>query len=201
MSIDYLPPTRELPAERLDELQAELEIFAATDRGATRWSPRAWWRRRGFVIGGGIGLIVVVSGGTALAVSLIKPAPVTNTAYARCYSVATYDAGSSTFSGTTIAQPSSPTEAGRVEMAVEVCSALWQAGILQPGTPTSIVHPGLSAYSVPALVGCTLPDGAAAVFPGDAETCERLGLAAELPPAAQAAQPLSDPASDRPAWA
>jgi hypothetical protein len=194
MTVDYLPPARELPAERIDELRAELELFVASELMESRRRRRGWWSRRGTIIGAGIGIVAIGSGGTALALSLIKPAPVTDTSVARCYSVVTRDTGT-TFPGTTIAEPSSTEGAGRVLAAVETCSAVWRAGILQLGVRTAVNRPTNSQYPVPALVGCTLPDGIAAVFPGDAQTCEQLGLAAELPPAVQAAQPLPSPAT------
>jgi hypothetical protein len=74
--------------------------------------------------------------------------------------------------------------------ALASCAAFWRAGILQAGSSEPIVHPGGSVYAVPALVGCTLPDGSAAIFPGDPETCAQQGLAAEAPPAVQSAEPL-----------
>jgi hypothetical protein len=199
MTIDYLPPPRELPDARIQELRAELELFVASDLAASRRSPRrSWWARRSVIISSILGVAVVASGGTALAMALIKPAPVTDKGVARCYSVATYHSGNK-FPGTTIVEATSAAGPGRVLAAVDTCSALWRAGILQPGVKTAVNRPTQSTYPVPALVGCTLPGGAAAVFPGDAQTCTRLGLAAELPPAVEAAQPLPSTAAAGPA--
>lgn len=187
MTLDYLPPPREMPAALVQQKRAELEQFVVTQRQPLR---RRWWHRRGFL--GGVGAITVlaVGGGTALAYTYLRPRPVTVRSQARCYTVAVYD-GTSKFPGTSIANASSATHVGSVQDALQVCAAMWRAGILQEGAANFIVHPGRPFYPVPALVGCTLPDGAAAIFPGPPQLCERLGLAPQSPPATQAAQPVT----------
>jgi hypothetical protein len=132
-----------------------------------------------------------------LAFALLQPKPVTDRSQARCYTVATYTSGKS-FPGSSIGEASSGSERGRVEDALEVCAAMWRAGILQPGAPRAIVHPGKPQYPVPALVGCVLPGGAAAVFPGPPDTCQRLGLPGEAPPAIAPAQAVAASPSDSP---
>jgi len=189
MSIDYLPPTRSLPDDTARAMQAQLEHFVLTDRARPRRRPPAWWGRRGFMAGLLVGIVTVGSGGTALALVLLHPRPVTQHGYARCYTTATYETGS-IFPGSEIAEADSPTQAGRVSNALDSCAALWRAGILQAGSPEPIVSPGGSVFAVPALVGCTLPDGSAAVFPGGPQACASNGLAAETPPAVQSAQPV-----------
>lgn len=187
MTVDYLPPPRKLPEQRVAELRAELESFARTHP----LGKRRRWRRRSVI--GGVGALVVVAagGGTALAVALLHPRPVTDHSVARCYTVAAYEPHGP-FPGTSIAQASADaSQAVRVANALDVCAAMWRAGILQPGAPRPIVHAGQPFYPVPALVGCTLPNGVAAVFPGAPDTCQRLGVAPEDPPAFQPAQPLS----------
>ena len=56
-------------------------------------------------------------------------------------------------------------------------------GVLQPGhTDTDPAHqrpPG--TFRTPPLVGCLLPDGHAAVFPGGLEVCARLHLPEAAP--------------------
>jgi hypothetical protein len=63
--------------------------------------------------------------------------------------------------------------------AVAVCAALWAGGVLQLGadlpTPPSRLGPLPTSQPVPPLVACVL-HGEAAVFPGDAGTCQKLGL-------------------------
>jgi hypothetical protein len=187
MSIDYLPPARSLPDDTAHAMQRQLEHFVVADRERPERRRRAWWGRRGFMAGLFVGVLVVGGGGTALAFALLRPQPVTQHGYARCYTTAAYIAGSA-FPGTTIAEADSPTQVGRVADALETCSAFWRAGILQAGAAEPIVHPGRSSYPVPALIGCTLPDGAAAIFPGTADTCAEVGLAAEAPPAVRPAE-------------
>jgi hypothetical protein len=62
---------------------------------------------------------------------------------------------------------------------VEICATLWRAGVIQLGKAQAHPQPGQGALPqdlpAPPLVACTL-HGEAAVFPGDAGTCRRLGL-------------------------
>jgi hypothetical protein len=183
----YLPPLREMPPSLVQRKRAELEEFILTQQQPSR---RRWWRRRGFLGGVGAVTLLAVGGGTALAYTYLRPRPVTVRSQARCYTVAAYT-GSAVFPGTSIANASSITHVGSVESALQVCAAMWRAGILQAGAASPIVHPGQPFYPVPALVGCTLPDGAAAIFPGPPQTCERLGLASESPPAVESTQPVT----------
>jgi hypothetical protein len=124
------------------------------------------------------GIAALIGAGSAVAYSQLAPtAPITDKHSARCYSVASYVSGDD-FPGTTIAQPDSSTKAGEVGDAVDACTALWRAGILQLGVRTAVVHPGKNQYALPPLVGCVLPDGRAAVFPAPAGSCIKLGLQA-----------------------
>jgi hypothetical protein len=65
--------------------------------------------------------------------------------------------------------------------AIETCANLWRAGVLQLGKAQAQVQaipsmgPLRQDLPAPPLVACTL-HGEAAVFPGDAGTCRRLGL-------------------------
>lgn len=182
MRIDYLPPEQVLPAERVAVMRAAMEAYAAAHPPRRRW-----WRRRTLLGGVGALVLLVGAGGTALAVVLLQSKPVTDRSQARCYTVATYTSGKS-FPGSSIGEASQGSERGRVENALEVCAAMWRAGILQPGAPRAVVNPGKPQYPVPALVGCVLPGGAAAVFPGPPDTCQRVGLPGESPPAVSPAQ-------------
>jgi len=184
MSVQYLPPTRDLPASRLAAMRAELESFVAHEEPATRW-----WRRRRTITGGlVVALIVATGGGTAAAYAYLHPRAVTNRGFARCYTEPVYVHGIN-FAGTTIAQASGVGVSGSVADAVDTCAALWRIGALRLGVPNLIPPTPVSrTHPVPALVGCTMPDGAAAVFPGPADTCNQLGLAPESPPAVRAAE-------------
>jgi hypothetical protein len=190
MSVQYLPLTRDLPPEQIAAMRAELEAFVARDEPAT-----PWWRKRRNVTGGLVlALIVATGGGTAAAYSYLHPRAVTDKGYARCYTEAVYVPGAK-FAGTTIASAVGIDNPGLIEDALDTCASLWQVGGLRSDAPRGTPPVGGATYSVPALVGCTLPGGIAAVFPGPVDTCDQLGLAPESPPAARAAVPAPTPAA------
>jgi hypothetical protein len=185
MTVDYLPPRRSLPADRLEAMRADIEQFVASHPVPRKRR----WRRRNFLAGMGAIVIVLGGGGTAAAWAYLHPRAVTDQTQARCYSDDLYVRGA-TFHGTTVATPDSATVIGRVQDALDTCASLWQVGAIQSGAPVAITNRNARTYPVPALVGCTLPDGAAAVFPGTADTCDRVGLAPQLPPATRVPQPV-----------
>jgi len=119
--------------------------------------------------------VAATTGGVAVADHLLKPAPVTNKGMAHCSAVAKLSSGN-TYAGPEIAfAPANGNGPVPIQNAIAACSLPWRDGILRAGstrqhTPDGKTHP------VPHLVGCTLMDGSAAVFPGNAETCQRLGL-------------------------
>lgn len=132
--------------------------------------------------------ILVAGTGTAVAYHFLASAPVTDTQTARCYSRASTDFGSS-FPGTTVDSVGTRAVSGQngplgVRAPISVCAYLWEIGAVHPGAQT---HPNPSAtppandVPVPHLVGCVLPDGSAAVFPGPDGTCEKLGLPVAMP--------------------
>jgi hypothetical protein len=183
MSVQYLPQTRDLPPERIDAMRAELEAFVAREEPATRW-----WRKRRNITGGLVfALIVATGGGTAAAYAYLHPRAVTDKGSARCYSEAVYVPGAK-FAGTTIASAVGGGSTGIEQDALDTCASLWQAGALRADAPRGTPPVAGVTYSVPALVGCTLPDGVAAVFPGPADTCNQLGLAPQSPPAVRPAE-------------
>jgi hypothetical protein len=184
MSVQYLPATRDLAPARITAMRTELEAFAARDEPATRW-----WRKRRNITGGlVVALIVATGGGTAAAYAYLHPRAVTDKGSARCYSEPVYVRGA-TFAGTTIASAAGGGSDGSIQDALDTCASLWQAGALRLGVPHVIPPVAGARYPVPALVGCTLPDGIAAVFPGPPDTCNQLGLAPESPPAVRPAEP------------
>jgi hypothetical protein len=138
----------------------------------TRTGRRRRWRRPGLV---SVAAVTVALGATAgLTYSHFQP--VTNTTTARCYTVPS-TAGDEHF--TTIAAAGQPGSPGRVGHARSVCASLWRHGFLSTGA-SGINRPppdSTVTYPVPALVVCTMPDGTAAVLPGNAGTCGKLGLA------------------------
>jgi hypothetical protein len=194
MSVQYLPPTRDLPPEWIDAVRVELEAFVAREEPAT-----PWWRKRRNVTGGFVvALIVATGGGTAAAYAYLHPRAVTDKGSARCYSEAVYVPGAK-FAGTTVASGVGEGSTGTIQDALDTCASVWQVGALRAGAPRGTPPVAGATYSVPALVGCTLPGGMAAVFPGPPETCNELGLAPESPPAVRAATtPAASAATEGP---
>lgn len=161
--------TPDLPAERARAARSQLEQIVATRRGTAR-------RRAGLVACAGV---VVVLGTSAGAVAYVRAsAPVTYKTEARCYTVASL-AGGDNFRGTTVADAARPGSTAAVDDALSVCAALFRQGFLRVGAagmPPPGPGIGKPDHRVPRLTECVLPDGTAAVFPGNAGTCQRLGL-------------------------
>jgi hypothetical protein len=163
------PANRAFPLERKRALQA---LFVGPTKPARRLG------RKLRITIAGTGAVVVLGGGGALAYSAISANSVSDETSARCYTVAQYSAKGDDFPGTSIAAAGTADAPGRVTSAVDVCASLWRSGFLQPGVPTPVRNPDQASYPVPALVGCVMADGQAAVFPGTTATCNALGLVA-----------------------
>lgn len=164
--LDQVPGPRPMPTDYRAALRRELEALVA--------SPcRSWrWRRPGVVLGLSIGVAVAAAGGASAAVYLHFES-VTNTSTAFCYSVPSL-AG---HKGTTVTASGAPGSPAQVTDALQTCTMLWQDGFLASGAPNAIHVTGTTTiHQVPNLVVCTMPDGTAGVFPGDASTCRQLGL-------------------------
>lgn len=133
-------------------------------------------RLRRVTVVSGIAALALAGGGTAVAFRVFGSAPVTNHDTARCYSKASTDFGTS-FPGTTIAALKPNGGGGdQVVAPISMCAQAWEVGLLwgKASDPTPRTYP------VPHLVGCVLPDGTAAVFPGPDGLCQDLGLATAL---------------------
>lgn len=144
--------------------------------------PRRRRPRRRIVIVSGIAALAVAGGGVATAIQLTGARHPSNRHDARCYSEISTDFGSD-FPGTTVSAPLTPhNSAGQTGPTpplapIAECTQAWQVGLLwghaADRTPKT--------YPVPHLVGCVLPDGTAAVFPGPDGLCQRLGLPSAIP--------------------
>jgi len=146
--LDQVPGPRPMPTDYRAALRRELEALVA--------SPcRSWrWRR-------------------ASAAVYLHFESVTNTSTAFCYSVPSL-AG---HKGTAVTASGAPGSPAQVTDALQTCTMLWQDGFLASGAPNAIHVTGTTTiHQVPNLVVCTMPDGTAGVFPGDASTCRQLGL-------------------------
>lgn len=167
--IDQLPPLRDLRPEYEHALRRQLESLAAARR-RFRWRP-------GVVVGLSAG--IAVAGGAAAA-AYVEYQPVTDHASAHCYSLPSLASNN----GTTVVAAGPPGSAAQVTDALQTCSVLWQDGFLETGVPHIInVTGNTTIHRVPHLVVCAMPDGTAAVFPGDTKVCARLGLSIAAPTA------------------
>ena len=113
------------------------------------------------------------------AAAFLKLQPPTDRSMARCYTAEHLGEGN-TFPGTSVSVSGPPGTRAQLENALAHCSSLWREGFLGPGSGLlrpDPADPPVDIRSLPTLVACTLTDGTAAVFPGDASTCGRLGQA------------------------
>jgi hypothetical protein len=97
-----------------------------------------------------------------------------------CYTVASLSAGPQSCTSIAMASPVNSGRPGQVTDALGTCSSLWSQGLIKAGPRGAAVpasRPSPDAHDpVPPLVVCVMPDGTAAVFPGDKSTCAALGL-------------------------
>ena len=165
----YVPPSRTMPAELR---RAHADLLESVVRRPPPW-------RSKFSLLALAGTMVV---GTGVATAVVRRGEVTDTSIARCYSQAVRDDGKDFPGGDVVGvepfDPKSPQNRPGPPSAAsarELCSAWWRDGLAQrvPGKP--FVLP-TEPQAVPALVVCVLPNGQAAVYPGDSQTCARLEL-------------------------
>jgi len=159
--------------------------FATSHALASRSGPRRRTvRRKVAIVGIAVGLALT---GTAAAATIVHltSAAVTDTDLARCYTVDSL-AGGNNFRGTSVAAAGPIGSHAQVTNALSACTLIWQDGLLTLGSRNSSganLSPSDRAHlnpdhPVPSLVVCVLPSGVAAVFPGNKETCQTLGLPA-----------------------
>jgi hypothetical protein len=153
-----LPAWRPMdPNDRVRQAHAIAELIATP--------PRRRVRRMVLTIGTGTVLVATIAAGAAAYFS--ETPTVRSSVY--CY----------TSAGTSAQDLGTETNYRAADQdAVAICAALWEIGDLHlgltgPTPPSTAAEP--SALPVPPLVACVL-HGEAAVFPGDASTCQRLGL-------------------------
>jgi hypothetical protein len=156
-----LPPRRVFPDTALS---SRIQIIERHIARSERPRPGRRRSRQLAVVGFAVALCATA---TAAAVYTAW-APATLPNEVRCYAVASLEFGDN-FPGTTTIQSENATtgEIDLVLSAVEQCASLWRQGFVVEGVGTQ---------PVPNLVACVLPEGAAAVFPGEDDTCRQLGL-------------------------
>jgi hypothetical protein len=155
--------------------------FAATElKKSSLIEPSCLRLLRGSRVLAGVALMVAASAagvGVAAAVNYLRYAPVTNLGIAHCYSLAQLG-NNGTDVGAVGALGSNP----QIANALGTCQMLWQDGFLSPGVVGAVrVTGNITLHQVPALVVCTMGNGTAGVFPGDATTCQILGLSEANP--------------------
>lgn len=154
-------------------------VRASTSDSPPRAKRHLGLSRRAFLIvaiAGGL----VTGGGVAAAVVVLQSQNPTVRDVARCYSEVSSNFSSS-FPGTEVTIAPlivGSTNTDVPSQVISLCSASWRLGFARPA-------PGAPASSgnnpVPSLIACVLPSGEAAVFPGDAATCTKLGLSLMSP--------------------
>jgi hypothetical protein len=170
MSGFSMPQARTLPENRAAAMRRQLVAEVVGQ-------PRRRRRRLLFAAGG----VLVVAGATAAGYAFVPHSqPVTDKGSARCYTVASLSAGPQSFTSIGVATEVNSGRPGQVTDALGTCASLWSQGFLRAGpqgagVPTARPSPGAD-NPVPPLVVCVLPDGTAAVFPGDKSTCAALSL-------------------------
>jgi hypothetical protein len=159
-----VPASRPFPSARRQAVKSML-------MAEVRASRRQWWQRP-----------VAVALGTALGVSVVAGAAQqivapTRTLSAYCFSTVTTDtayAADVSYAGDIIGPDL--LRASKIEDPVKVCGDIWEQGVLTRGRKMLGPAPRPAhGHQIPKLVACTL-GGQAAVYPGDATTCSRLGL-------------------------
>jgi hypothetical protein len=166
-----VPDDRPLPRARFEADQELLRALAFAEGGRTTRGAR-----RGVIVAGFAGVMLVAAGGVAAAGALLAGQPATDRSIGRCYTAISTDFGDD-FPGTSMSNAARPgqTAPELPPLALENCAAAWRAGVIAaPGTQPKPDAAG--EYPVPPLVACVLPSGEAAVFPGSAGTCSILGL-------------------------
>jgi hypothetical protein len=169
-----VPAARPLPRHARAAVRRLLEEVVSEQGGPgpagrrQRWLPRRFSRGMVLLVVG----VTALGGGVAGALEAVKPAA--EKRVVRCYSEPALGTGAE-FPGVTVARGNGP---GPVPIhdALRTCAELWRQGVIVAGvrSPAAPVTEGDSR--VPRLAACTLATGVAAVFPGDADTCRRLGL-------------------------
>lgn len=168
------PTTYALPRGRREADKALLTGLAELQRPPHRVGRQLRVSYRILLVGGLV-VGVLTGGGVAAATGVLSPLNTTIHNVARCYSRFSTDFSSS-FPGVDVAVAQTNRYSATVDvprLATDLCSAVWSYGFSSPG----VAPPRISRNNpVPALVVCVLPSGEAAVFPGTATTCTRLGL-------------------------
>lgn len=178
---DQIEAANPVSTTRSQKVEAAWATFSDSEfRGTSHSRGSRRQLLRGSRLFAGVAITIAASAagvGIAAAVSYLRYAPVTNLGIAHCYSRA--QLGNN---GTDVAAAGAPFSNAQVDNALGTCQMLWQDGFLSAGS-VGVVHVTVDTtlHQVPALVVCTMANGTAGVFPGDATTCQTLGLSQPNP--------------------
>lgn len=166
-------PEPEMRPERDAAIRAMLVEHVRADPAV-----RAKRRRRRLLGWSGVGVLALGAAATAGAV-LLNPSEVSTNEFVFCLSAAERNAdGSYPGSAATVSAPGGE---GRVADAMELCTLMWEQGVLADTfDPTAATNP---PGRVPdELQACVMPDGSAAIVPSPNESvCQAIGLAPLAP--------------------
>ncbi|HET9896213.1 MAG TPA: hypothetical protein VFQ44_14895 [Streptosporangiaceae bacterium] len=168
--MSYFSPER-MPSLRPTRREAaRLQLEQVVARSGRRWRLLFRGRRARLVTCFGVAAALMSTGAATFAA--VSYQPVTNSAMARCYTIADLGGVSATVP---VAGHAGSRKLARNALAV--CKALYQQGWLRRGA-TKITKPAGAAeqHPVPRLVVCAIAGGLAAVFPGGPRVCAKLGL-------------------------
>lgn len=159
-----VPSSRPFPSAR----RTAVKTMLMAEVRATR---RPWWQApAALALGAAVGVTVLAGA----AQQIVAP---THTLSAHCFSKITTDtsyAADVSYAGDVIGP--NLLRASKIDDPVQVCADIWEQGVLT--RDRQMIGPAPRpehGHQVPKLVACTLA-GQAAVYPGDATTCSRLGL-------------------------
>lgn len=145
--------------------------------------------RRAWIIAPTSALALALTGGTMV----LLQAPITENYHIKCF--ARPERNGESFPGTQVtmiegrrAGEPTPTDRVEIEDALATCSDLWRQHALDAktpsGTPTGHGQQDLTfSHPVPDPLTVCVWDGMAAVIPGDAKVCAKLGLSEKAPTA------------------
>lgn len=173
INLDDVPEPPAFPSARWD---ADIRMLAAVTDGTGARAANVRWKRR-IVVASASTALLLGSGGVAVALvhRAAQLASVQN--IGRCYVEASSDFTEG-FPGSSVSNASSNTgEEGSAvpSTLMDECATLWRLGVLQADQSRRDAVPGTN-FPVPDLVACVLPNGQAAIFPGNSSTCAGLGL-------------------------
>lgn len=171
-------------------INADLRAMATPDVAVQRPRKRRHARRGLVAALASLGLLV--TGGAATAF-LLRAQPQTQT-IVRCFNQASppFAEGTPGTYQVKLVNRATADATMTAAAAVELCARAWQRGAMavpspdvsSPATATPATGTAsgstIPANPVPPLVACVLPEGTVGVFPGDQETCLRLGLPISL---------------------